>query len=479
MASGAEARRQRDAAVVASLQVVLLAAFAVLARYDSSADPRGGAPHDALGPRYPIFQDVHVMIFVGFGFLMTFLRKYGYSSVSFNMLVGTLTVQWAIIVRGLFELEEDSKIHVSLTSLLSADLATAAVLISMGAVLGKTTPLQLILMSFIEIVIATANEYLGVQIFKAVDAGASMFVHVFGAYFGLAVSLVLGHGARIRKGEGNALEGASYTSDLFAMLGTMFLWMFWPSFNGALVEADAQHRAVINTYLSLASCCAVAFVLSALLSHDNKFDMVHIQNATLAGGVAVGTGADMLLQPWGALAVGAAAGALSVFGYARLQPFLLSRLRLHDTCGVHNLHGMPGLLAGAVGALAAGLASPEAYGGAAALAKAFPARAASAAALAGNATAAAALDGAGRAAGAQAGYQLLALAVTLAVACVGGLVTGFILKLPFLNGVSRDYWFSDEYHWEVPSENHSHKLENGNEQEDTKTETLYDSQLHI
>ena len=42
---------------------------------------------------------------------------------------------------------------------------------------------------------------------------------------------------------------------------------------------------------------------------------VHIQNATLAGGVAVGTAADMMIQPWGALVVGSLAGVLSVIGF--------------------------------------------------------------------------------------------------------------------------------------------------------------------
>lgn len=46
-----------------------------------------------------------------------------------------------------------------------------------------------------------------------------MFVHVFGAYFGLAVSWMLGHGSSIRKGVAGALEGASYNSDIFAMIG--------------------------------------------------------------------------------------------------------------------------------------------------------------------------------------------------------------------------------------------------------------------
>jgi hypothetical protein len=45
-------------------------------------------------------------------------------------------------------------------------LATAALLISFGAVLGKTTPLQLIIMGLIETAIFAGNEHLGLNVFK-------------------------------------------------------------------------------------------------------------------------------------------------------------------------------------------------------------------------------------------------------------------------------------------------------------------------
>lgn len=42
---------------------------------------------------------------------------------------------------------------------------------------------------------------------------------------------------------------------------------------------------------------------------------MHIQNSTLAGGVAVGTTSDMVIHPYGALLTGTVAAILSVFGF--------------------------------------------------------------------------------------------------------------------------------------------------------------------
>ena len=45
------------------------------------------------------------------------------------------------------------------------------------------------------------------------------------------------------------------------------------------------------------------------------------------------------------------------------QPILESKLKIQDTCGVHNLHGMPGVLGAIVGAVTAAFATTEIYGG--------------------------------------------------------------------------------------------------------------------
>ena len=58
------------------------------------------------------------------------------------------------------------------------------------------------------------------------------------------------------------------------------------------------------------------FVLSSTVSeHNGKLDMVHVQNSTLAGGVAVGSVCNMMIGPGGAIAVGISAGIISVLGY--------------------------------------------------------------------------------------------------------------------------------------------------------------------
>lgn len=60
--------------------------------------------------------------------------------------------------------------------------------------------------------------------------------------------------------------------------GTLFLWMFWPSFNSAVTDhGDGQHRAALNTYLALASTVLTTVAISSLFQKHGKLDMVIIR----------------------------------------------------------------------------------------------------------------------------------------------------------------------------------------------------------
>ncbi len=64
------------------------------------------------------------------------------------------------------------------------------------------------------------------------------------------------------------------------------------------------------------------------MDSNRKFCMEHIQNATLAGGVAVGACADMIITPVGAVIIGSAAGILSTCGFRYLTVIIIAFERL-------------------------------------------------------------------------------------------------------------------------------------------------------
>lgn len=90
--------------------------------------------------------------------------------------------------------------------------------------------------------------------------------------------------------------------------------------------------------------------------YKQKLDMEVVLNATLAGGVAIGSASDLIVTGGAAMAIGGIAGIISAVGFLTLGPFLLNKINLHDTCGVHNLHGIPGVIGAVVGAISASLA---------------------------------------------------------------------------------------------------------------------------
>lgn len=286
------------------------------------------------------------MLLVGFGFLMVFVKNYGFSATTGTYLVVATALPLYMFLRSVGILSSEAISVGSIESILYAEFAAAAALIAMGAVLGRLRNYQYALLAVIIIPVYLLNEWLvydgGLGITKGfVDAAGSIVIHTFGAYFGLGLTIVL-TSAKAR----NVNITSDTTSDRFALLGSMVLWIFWPSFCSAVVAPDQVQLTVVNTILSLCGATLSTYLMSFVLRR-RKPAIGDIANASLAGGVAIGATCN-IVSPAIAFAIGIAAGALCVIGYVIIQAKLQSKLKIVDTCGVHNLHGMPGLLGGLI-----------------------------------------------------------------------------------------------------------------------------------
>ncbi len=294
---------------------------------------------------------IHIlaMLLVGFGFLMVFVRRYGYGATTGTYLMVAVGLPLYILLRGSGILCKEPIAPSTIKALLYAEFAVASALIAMGAVLGRLRVFQYALLALLLVPAYMLNEWLvldgGLGVTKGFqDSAGSIIIHAFGAYFGLGVTLAV----TTAKQRLQPIQ-ADATSDRFAMLGSMVLWLFWPSFCSAIVPINEMPQTAVNTVLALSGATISTFVLSTLF-RKGKTSIADIANAALAGGVSIGATCN-IVAPAVALGIGALAGALCVVGYVFIQPALLARFKIVDTCGVHNLHGMPGVLGGLIAVL--------------------------------------------------------------------------------------------------------------------------------
>lgn len=446
--------RLRLPVFVLVLQVVIITLYALFVTYDDNANAKmqnnmTNPMENSVYRDYPFFADVQVMIFIGFGCLLAFFRFYGFGGMVFNFLTATFTIQWAILVQGFFQFYYDGKIHLGVINLVNAEFACAVILISFGAVLGKTSPVQLLFMALLEVPVFSVTEWAVLKYLRINDAGGSILIHLFACYFGLGVTFVL---YRPVLNKGHAKEITCYQSDILSVMGTLFLWVFWPSFNSALtLKGDDQHRAILHTFIGLSSSTITAFALSALFNKRGKLTMADIQNVTLAGGVTVGASVDMMISPVAAYALGIMGCTACFFGYKYLTPFLARTMRIQDQCGIHNLHGLTGLISSTAGICAILLANEETYGPS--MYQIFSHRApplGDPKLLELQKLIPGLKPGLGRSAEEQALYQLAAIFSTIAAATIGGLITGFVMKLPFMASPPDDGCFDDELFFDLP-----------------------------
>uniref|UniRef100_A0A8C5D990 Rh blood group, D antigen n=1 Tax=Gadus morhua TaxID=8049 RepID=A0A8C5D990_GADMO len=271
---------------------------------------------------YPLseFQDVNVMVVAGFGFLGTFLVRYGFSGSGFNLLVAVIATQWSIILNGYESWIQSRRILIDLKSLVF------------------TNPVQLILIAILEVSGFILNGWLLQTFFEVKPLYCAMQLHTFGAFFGLMLTWVMR-----RKGSETPFEKEKmdHKTGLFSMFGTLFLWMFWASLNSILVdEGERKLRIILSTYLALAVSAVAAAAVSVFTSPRGRINLDHIQKCSLSGGVAIGVSMSLVHRPWVAMTIGLAAGVISTLSlrYLKVTGLAVLSFQGNSVCCVPYLH---------------------------------------------------------------------------------------------------------------------------------------------
>jgi len=398
---------------------------------------------DRLDDWYTFYSHIALMVVLGFGLLGSFLRRYGFSSIGYSFLFAVIAFEWVILNNGLWwNVDKTSRnsqqnfdeIRLTMDVIINGMYGAATIVVTVGVLLGKLKPLELFVLTILEVIFYSFNRYICLLVLEAVDLGGSMTIHMFGAFFGLAAAVFVSrpYAVSLRNeyyGRHPDDLGSNHTSDLFALVGTIILWVFFPSFNGALAPNGTQYRSVINTILGLCSSCVIGFLVSRTFRR-RLFDIRDIQGATLAGGVALGSVHNILIQPGAALLIGAVAAAASGFSMAFLQPWFERRspLRLFDTRQVLSVHGIPGMIGGLAGIVAASVAGSRVYNEFTSLFlfHSIPS---------------------------QGGYQAAAFGISLGIGVASGLVVGLLLYgLRMVTSPISTDWYSDEVEWIVPAD---------------------------
>lgn len=326
------------------LLISILIGIALVPQLNKYAQPGAMTPSENQF-MYEKSVDIMVMLLIGFGFLMVFVKKYGYTSITATFLLVALTLPLYMLFRPYLWGSVSDLSIVNISMLLFAEFAAASLLIAIGGPLGRINTHQYLLIGLMFTPLYALNEWilLSGAVIPAgafLDTAGSVSIHAFGAYFAFGLIIML----TTKKDRETKIE-SSKNSSQFMLLGSAALWIFWPSFCSALAPVDKIPLVATNTILALCGATLATYALSTFIR--GKIDVSDIANASLAGGVAIGASVANVTPGW-SMIIGSIAGAISVIGFTVIQPRLQKLTGGIDTAGVHNLHGMPGVFGGLV-----------------------------------------------------------------------------------------------------------------------------------
>lgn len=364
---------------------------------------------------YGLLRDMNIMVFIGFGMLHSILVRSSWISISIHMLMLSYSIQSSLFFNFLWTIcfkEEFKDETFDFKYLMKAIFISSSVLITLGSVLGKLSVIQYVILTIFETIFSTLNYRLCEVKLKTYDSGGSLYIHTFGAVFALAVSIVLFCSSKIKLEfqKYNNFNRSDYFSNLTSYLGIIILFCFFPTFNSALAEENLRERGRINTFFALFGSVMGSFITSGLLN-GGRFIFEEIFLGSISGAIIISGCSTICLDHYVAIIIGTLGAIIFVIFLSKVKPFF-EKWGLKDTCNVIILHGISGLLGAFI--------TPMYIGG-------MEYRKVE--------------NFFNRKYRAQAGVQIGAIFITIGISFIGGISTGYLMKISTCGKISK--YFTD------------------------------------
>lgn len=338
--------------IIEVLIIVILAIF-----FETKIKYNDEEENENNSSNYGLLRDMNIMNFIGFAMLHSILRRSSWMSISINILLIAISVQIALLFNYLWKkafIENIDEEIFDLIYLMKAVFISSSVLITSGCVLGKISMIQYIILAFFETILSTLNYQLCEAKLKIIDYGGSLYIHTFGAIFGVAISTVLFCSTKIKQSfqKYNYLNKSNYFSNLTTFLGMIILFCYFPSFNSALAGKEKlsttidtekiRQRGRYNTYFSLLGSVMGAFITSGFLN-TGRFIFEELIFGCISGAIIISGCCTVCLSFWGSIIIGTLGGTISVILLSKIKPVFV-KWGLKDTCNIIIIHGINGLL---------------------------------------------------------------------------------------------------------------------------------------
>ena len=308
--------------------------------------------------KYKFFQDITIMIFLGFGFLKSFLKHHSWASIVLHLIGGVFTFEFGLFCLICWSSILQKNWHNGINNFehfLDSLYLSGAYIISFSAIFGKLSFPQYLVMMIVETFFSSLNYVLIRQTLELIDIGGTLTVHLYGAIFGVFFSIVSFCNINEQERINTSIHlGSDDNSNLFALFGSLILIPYWPSFNTALIEGNQQYRGIINTYFSIGGSIIGMFIMSHAL-YNRKIKIEDLFYASFPGAIIIGGCSHIIKEFYICIILGIAAGVITSLCFFIFQKVSRDKqIKYHDTSEVLFYHGIPAFLGGIISSIFVG-----------------------------------------------------------------------------------------------------------------------------